>query len=216
MMAPPLSLYRSGSSYRPAFLLLVLGLVGVLGAGGCKVQDASESAPPPPVGVVDSVFPIEEELRRFREGMTATDTLFGGESSPEALLDALVRALEAADTLGIARLGMTPTEFAYLYYPYTRYTSPPYELSPGLVWFQLQNRSSRGLNRLIQRYEGETLLRPTLSCPDEGEALGSGWIWDGCTVVGTLPSGESVEERLFGSVLRVGNRHKFVSFANEF
>jgi hypothetical protein len=191
-------------------------MLGVLGAGGCEANQASESAPLPPVGVVDSIFPIEEELRRFREGMTPTDTLAGGESSPEALLDALVRGLEAADTLGLARLGMTPTEFAYLYYPHTRYTSPPYELSPALVWFQLQNRSSRGLNRLLQRYEGEALLHPTLSCPDPGEPWGAGWIWDGCTVVGTLPNGESVEERLFGSVLRVGDRHKFVSFANEF
>jgi hypothetical protein len=83
------------------------------------------------------------------------------------------------------------------------------------VWFQLQNRSSRGLSRLLQRYAGQPLFDTGFRCPDEGEAFGSGWIWHGCMVLGEIPSGERVEERLFGSILTLGGQAKFVSFTNE-
>jgi len=164
---------------------------------------------------VDSIFPIEEEIRRFREGMTPVSAFTGGETSKEALVDALLRRLEAADTTGVAELAMTRTEFAFLYYPHTMYTRPPYELSPALVWFQQQNRSSRGLSRLLQAYAGKTLHDTGFRCPDEGEAFGEGRIWHGCTVLGVVPTGESVEERLFGSILELDGRYKLVSFSNE-
>jgi hypothetical protein len=34
-------------------------------------------------------------------------------------------------------------------------------------------------------------------------------------VLGEIPSGERVEERLFGSILTLGGQAKFVSFTNE-
>ncbi|CAN5768166.1 hypothetical protein BH23GEM11_BH23GEM11_05600 [soil metagenome] len=164
---------------------------------------------------VDSIFPAEEEIRRFRVGMSPVSALAGGENSKEALVDALLRRLEAADTTGVSELAMTRTEFAYLYYPYTMYTHPPYELSPALVWFQLQNRSSRGLGRLLRDYAGKPLYDTGLKCPDEGEPFGAGRIWNGCAVLGVVPTGESVEEQLFGSILELDGRFKLVSFTNE-
>jgi len=192
-------------------LALAAGLSLLAACGG---DDATAEPVRTPVHV-DSIFPIEEEIRRFREGMTPVAGLTGGLDSPAALVDALLRRLEAADTLGVTELALTRTEFAYLYYPYTIYTSPPYQLSPALVWFQQQNRSSRGLTRLLRTYAGKPLHDTGLSCPDEGEAFGNGHIWHGCTVLGELPTGEAVEERLFGSILAVDGRHKFVSFSNE-
>jgi len=180
------------------------------------MSDAERALEDDGVTVVDSIFPIEEELRRFRIGLSPTDTLQGGAPTPEALVDTFLRAVEAADTLAVASLALNRAEFAWLYYPYTQYTMPPYELSPALVWFQLQNRSSRGLTRLLQRYAGETLYDTGLHCPDGGEAWGDGWIWHNCTVRGRIPSGDDVEERLFGSILALGGRAKFVSFNNEF
>jgi len=46
-------------------------------------------------------------------------------------------------------------------------------------------------------------------------AFGSGWIRHGCTVLGELPTGERVEERLFGSVFEIDGVRKFVSYSNE-
>jgi hypothetical protein len=200
---------------RPLTLLAPLALAAGLSLlSACGGDDATAEPAHTPVHV-DSIFPIEEEIRRFREGMTPVSSLSGGMDSPEALVDALLRRLEAADTLGVAELALTRTEFAYLYYPFTMYTAPPYELSPALVWFQQQNRSSQGLGRLLRTYAGKPLFDTGLACPDQGEAFGDGHIWHGCTVLGELPTGEKVEERLFGSILEVGGRHKIVSFSNE-
>jgi hypothetical protein len=58
--------------------------------------------------VVDSIFPIEEELRRFRVGLTPTDRLEGGATSPEALVDTFLRAIEAGDTLTVAEARAQP------------------------------------------------------------------------------------------------------------
>lgn len=210
------------SAYRlrvllPALLAGSLAACGTDEGAGDSTQDAGALASAEahtPIHV-DSVFPIEEEIRRFRIGMSPVTELSGGVDSKEALVDALLRRLEAADTTGVAELAMTRTEFAWLYYPHTMYTRPPYELSPALVWFQLQNQSSRGMGRLLFTYAGKELHDTGFRCPDAGEPFGEGHIWNGCTVLGVVPTGESVEERLFGSILEVGGRFKFVGFANE-
>lgn len=195
--------------------MIALAIFGGFGAA------CSNAEPPPPEAesrpnVVDSIFPIEEEIRRFREGMVEPTALAGGAESREILVTRFLRALEEADTETLASLGMNPAEFAWFYYPYTMYTTPPYELPPGLVWFQLQNQSSRGLTRALDRYAERALFDTGHTCPDDGRAWGAGWIFDGCLVVGKLPDGTIVEERLFGSILRVEGRYAFVSFANEF
>jgi hypothetical protein len=193
-----------------AFLVLM-----ATACGGDPTPDAHTLPEPAVATVVDSIFPVEEELRRFRVGLTPTDTLQGGAADPAGLVNVFLRAIEAADTLTLAGLALNRSEFAWLYYPYTQYTEPPYQLSPALVWFQLQNRSSRGLSRLLQRYAGQPLFDTGFTCPDDGEAFGEGWIWHGCTVLGQIPSGEEVEERLFASILSLHGRAKFVSFSNE-
>lgn len=203
------------TTLRPLTLLAPFALAAGLSLlAACGGDDEAAEPARTPVHV-DSIFPIEEEIRRFREGMTPVSSLTGGMDSPEALVDTLLRRLEAADTMGVAELALSRTEFAYLYYPFTMYTAPPYELSPALVWFQQQNRSSQGLGQLLRSYAGKPLYDSGFACPDEGEAFGDGHIWHGCSVLGELPTGEKVEERIFGSILEVGGRYKFVSFSNE-
>lgn len=130
-------------------------------------------------------------------------------------MEAFLRAVERADTAAVAALAITREEFAWLYFPYTMYAAPPYELAPGIVWMQLEHASSTGLAKTLGAHGGKTLHDTGLQCPDEGSVAGDGRIWDGCVVLGELPSGERVEEQLFGSILEVGRRYKFVSFANE-
>jgi len=199
-------------------LVLLPGLLLTLALAACDqgmADGVGSSEARPYDGVIDSIFPIEEEIRRFREGMAEVSELRSGHSSREALVDGFLAALTAADTVGVLGLALTREEFAWLYYPHTMYTSPPYELSPALVWFQQQNRSSVGLQRLLRRYAGQPLHTTGFNCPDEGEAFGEGRIWHGCRVTGQLPTGESVSEQLFGSILEVGGRYKFVSWSNE-
>lgn len=195
--------------------------VALLPVAACEPRPAAAPAdhpePPadPPATVVDSIFPVEEEIRRFQAELPEEVTeLRGGETSRDALVARFVTALEAADTLGLASLAMTPGEFGYLYYPTSRYTRPPYRLSPGLVWFQNQNQSSRGLTRLLRRYAGHPMGYISFHCPDEGEAEGENHLWHYCTVR-HLYQGDTVNVRLFGSIWERDGRYKLVGFANE-
>lgn len=193
---------------------LFLGLA-LLGAACTPDDPRATDLEPEGTVVVDSVFPMDEELRRFRMGMDSIDAFRGGVNSRDELVETFVDALSRADTLALAGLAMTPTEFAWLYFPNSMYTEPPYQLPPGMVWFQLQNRSSRGLNRALSRLGGQTLYYTGYQCPDEGQAYGEGWIWHGCTLLGQLPTGEDVEQQLFGSILEWRGRYRLVSFSNE-
>ncbi len=219
----PLDTRPVAASLRPAILrwagFLPVGLLIAAALGGCEIPGAGESEAAElsraPIHV-DSVFPPEEELRRFREDTEEVQELAGGAGSRESLVESLIDALERADTAAVLSLALTRDEFAWLYYPHTMYTSRPYQLSPALVWYHQQNRSSRGLTRLLSRYLGEELHYSETRCPDDGEGFGEGWIWHECTVLGELPTGEQVEERLFGSILEWNGRYKLVSFSNEF
>lgn len=220
-----------GRRARSSGLRLALGLLllPVWFAGACTPADAGDPPDPEELRLqeirertavhvpvhVDSIHAPDEEIRRFREGLVEPNGLRGGAETRDTLVEKLIRALEAADTARVASLAMDRAEFAWFYYPHSIYTAPPYALPPGLVWYQMENRSSRGLTRLQGQYAGETLYYAGYTCPDEGEEWGEGWIWHGCIVLGELPTGESVEERLFGSILELDRQFKLVSFSNE-
>ncbi|MEX1257541.1 MAG: hypothetical protein WEG36_07990 [Gemmatimonadota bacterium] len=212
-------------SFKPSVIVMT-GLVACVTVA-CDVPEAGsatstdlrpwweqEGLPPP--SHVDSLFSIEEELRRFRMGLGEVAELAGGAPSRDGLVDTFIEALESANAFRLAGLVMTRAEFAWVYYPHSWNTQPPYDLPPDLLWSHQQNYSSRGLSRLLQRYGGRTLHSTGHRCPDEdGEPLGPGRIWTGCTVIGKLPTGEEVEERLFGGIVEFGGRFKLLSFANQ-
>lgn len=209
---------NGGALLRGSAPLLVPALLAL---GGCSEVESSGAEPRDLAAyaaagnVIDSTFTMEEEIRRFRDGMEEVTELAGGASSKEELVDALLRAIEREDQAAIAPLALTREEFAWLYFPYSINASPPYELAPGIVWMQIEHASSVGLGKALAVHGGKELHDTGLRCPDEATAAGEGRIWDGCLVAGVLPTGEEVEERLFGSILEVGGRYKFVSFAND-
>src|SRR5690606_37815701 len=113
---------------------------------------------------------------------TEVTRLSGGAPDRDALVERFVRALEAADTTDLTRIAMTRGEFAYLYYPSSRYTARPYQLRPALVWYQNQNVGGRGLTRLLRRYAGEDMHFVSYDCPEEPEIAGENRFWHRCRV----------------------------------
>jgi hypothetical protein len=138
-----------------------------------------------------------------------------GESSRDALVRRFVRALEMSDTAALLALHLTRAEFAYLYYPFTQYTRPPYELSPALLWFLIEQNSEKGLVRLLRRYGGRPLGYVGYRCEQEPQREGANRLWNACRIKRKVESGELVEERLFGSIIERDGRYKFVSYAND-
>jgi hypothetical protein len=188
----------------PAALLL-----GVM-VGGCERTEARAQ----PRGVVDSLVPIEEALRRFRRDLPRPEELGDAAGSREELVRALVRSLEARDTARLRALALQVDEFAWLYYPTTRFSKPPYELPPELMWFQIQGQSAQGASRLLAQRAGMPLRYLGHAC-DSVRTEGENHLYGHCAVRHVTAAGDTVAERLFGLILERGGRFKYVTYANE-
>jgi hypothetical protein len=201
--------------------------------GACETSDARAAADDPGVAPaleardpeasrtrpsvhIDSIFPIDEEIRRFRATIDTQPVELGGgaAASVNELVAWFRAALERSDTAGLRSLVIDRAEFAYLYYPHTAYTREPYELAPGLVWFQMQQNGEKGILRALRLYGGTTGILGEHACEPEPVAEGPNRLWQECTVA--VRSGDDIDsKRVFGSVLERDGRFKFVSYAND-
>ncbi len=165
--------------------------------------------------VVDSVLPIPEELARFRSSLDEEPTaLRGGAASLEALVTRFVAALAARDSLALREMLLSRSEFALLYYPHTRFTAKPYELSPQLLWFQMQNGTGRGAARALRRFGGTPVQLAGYQCEPLPDVEGPNLLWRGCVVRIAPAVGDTITTRLFGSILEREGHFKFVSYSN--
>ncbi len=190
-------------------LVAALGLGAACGDGG-----ASGARPAAAATVTDSALPIEEALRRFRAGSTEPTGLLGGAPDRETLVRRFVAALEIRDTAALRGLVLGKDEFAWLYYPSTPMSRPPYELPPDLMWFQLQGQSERGAALLLGERAGAPLGYLTHTCGSE-RSEGGNRIFGHCVLRRATPVGDTLDERLFGLILERGGVFKFVSYANK-
>lgn len=199
-------------------LIVLLACGPGLAGCGAGADAAGEAAPPAteeaPVHV-DSILPIDEEIRRFRARVgRSVEALDGSEPSRDALIARFVAALEAADTATLARLTLDPAEFIDLYYPHTMYTSKPYELSPSVVWILVSGNSEKGLVRLLRRFAGAPLGYRGHTCEETPKSEGPNRLHEGC-IIDFAASGRSEPLRMFGSILERDGRFAFVSYAND-
>jgi hypothetical protein len=197
----------SPAGYGFVAVTLVLAWLGVL------LTTEPSATPAASPGVVDSVFPIEEEIRRFRVGLPEVTELSEGAESIDELVGRFVKAVEHADTAALVPLLLTRAEFGWLYYPHTMYTAAPYKLSPALLWFQMQNLTDSGLARLFERARQGGLHVSGHRCEENPEKEGPNRVWSECRVIVHPPGAEPSEMQLFGSILERGGVYKFVTYA---
>jgi hypothetical protein len=178
-------------------------------------QDSIDRAQPG--YIVDSILPIEEELRRFRADLKDVPTrLTGGAPTRDELVARFVRAIETSDTAALRGMAMTRAEFAYLYYPSSPYAKPPYRQPPWLTWMMLERASSAGLTRLLRRLGGQRLRYVDYACPAPAERRAVNVLWSKCVLRLTGPDGDTVRGQLFGAIIDRAGRWKFMSYANDF
>ncbi|MHB1311836.1 MAG: hypothetical protein ACYC3L_07440 [Gemmatimonadaceae bacterium] len=166
--------------------------------------------------VVDSILPIEEEVRRFRAavGGHAVSALADAAPSRDALVARFAAAVSARDSVALRALAVSPREFIDLVYPSSPNTKPPYVQAPGLLWSQIQLHSRSGFVRLLERLGGKPLHVQDLSCPATPERQGENLLHANCTVRFATGDAPLRDGRLFGTILERHGRFKFVSFAN--
>lgn len=198
-----------------------LSLALILATLGCRSPEvATYDAERPwrqPGDVIDSILPMEEHERRFRAGMTEVTALSGGDTSRDALALQFMQALERGDSVALYGLLIDRAEFAWLVYPNHLYRRSPYELDPGTLWMQLQQGSSKGLARALERHGGQSLRLQGMTCQRDTLQLVSGSMamWGDCQL--KYAAGDStLTRRLFGSMVELDGVVKFLSYSNDF
>ena len=177
------------------------------GRGGGAADPGGAAA-----AIVDSVVPVEEALDRFRVDLSAVQGFEGGYDSPEALVREVLDRLAAEDTIAFEPLAVNRAEFAWLVYPESPMSRPPYELPPALTWFRLQQENRIGVLRMLRDLGGREFESFALRCPRAAVMEGENRLLSGCTV----RAGEGEERRLFGTLVERDGRWKVLSFANDF
>ena len=168
--------------------------------------------------VIDSILPVEEELRRFRlaiGGDEATE-LRNASPSREALVRRFMKDLSSRDSLDLRAATISPREFADLLYPTSPNSRPPYRLSPAFVWMRLAGQSHSGLTRVLQRRGGQRFGYAGHACQSNPEIQGKNRLWTGCLVTLVGGSADTTRQRLFGTIVERDGRFKFVSLVNQF
>ena len=168
--------------------------------------------------VVDSIFPVEEELRRFRAqlGGDSATKLSGASASREELVRRFVRALAANDTNDLKAMAFHGREFADLYYPESPYARPPYHQPPALAWSMIQNPSTSGLTKLIHNLGGKPMTYVGHKCDPKVLHEGRNTRYAGCLITVVEGKGPPVNRRYFGSIVERDGKYKFLSYTNQF
>lgn len=197
-------------------------MLTLLASSGCRAGEASlpptdrHPAASPAVRVVDSVVPMDVALSRFREGLPRPDGLRAPVASREALVKAVVAGLAADQPQALADMALDRAEFGFLYYPTARTAQPPYELPPGLAWFQLQEKNRRGVSRALRELGGHRLRYRGHRCDPSPTIEGANRIWTGCRVTLVRDGERPVTLRLFGAIVERGGRFEILSYENDF
>jgi hypothetical protein len=199
---------------------LLLGLLLVACADSGKQAEAPFDAERPwrqPGDAIDSVFPMEVMLARFRESLPEATQLTGRAGDRETLVRTFIDAVAAGDSTTLTGLLVNRSEYAWLIYPEHLYAKPPYDLDPAIHWLQVQASSSKGLARVLERYGKRPLEFRSLACDVDTLQFTAGVTkaWAPCTV--TFRGNDStLTRRLFGTIVERDGVAKFLGYANEF
>ena len=172
---------------------------------------APAASPLQPTGAWTDAAARRRELAAFRAGLARPATLAGGAPDADALVAAWARAVEARDTAAFAPMLLSRAEFAWLYYETHPLARPPYDLSPGEMWFQQAGNSTKGLREVLEKRGGRPLGVAGFRC-DPPVAYGENRFHGNCVVRRRVGDGIR-EERLFGALLEHLGRWKFVSYS---
>ena len=198
-----------------------LGVLVLIACTGCGVGDRqlarADTAPAwrQAGDVVDSILPMEEYERRFRQHLTEVDTLAGGATSRDALASQVMDAIAARDSAALATLLISPAEFSWLVFPHHVYREEPYALDPAIFWAQMQLATEKGRRRLFNRYGGRHPSRVAVSCGRDTAAARDGLIlWAPCSVQVTW-AGVAERGKYFGSIVEHSGRYKLLSLETD-
>jgi hypothetical protein len=185
-------------------------------AGGCTEapRDPVERTPTQPSGEGGSPYSLDSALTLFRQGIPPLDTLENASSSIDDLVSRFAGIVEKRDTAALREIVMSRREYAWLYYPTSRWTKAPTKQEPGLNWFLHIQNSQKGATRLLREHGGRPLRITRNECLGPARIEGSNTIWGDCRQT-IVTNGDSVVTRLFGGVIERAGRYKIFAYSND-
>ena len=188
----------------------------MLALAGCVDAPRADARPAvtQPAGEGGSPYSLDSALTLFRQGIPPLDTLEHASPSLEQLVSRFAAVVEKRDTTGLREIVMSRREYAWLYYPTSRYTRAPTKQEPGLNWFLHTQVSQKGATRLLADYGGRHLRIARNECRGAARVEGGNRIWGDCRQ--TIVTGsDSTIIRLFGGVIERDGRYKIFSYSND-
>ena len=203
---------------RAVLLLTSLSLMACASDGSSRNTEAEQQAAHvqrvvASGGVVDSIIPVQEALRRFREAVPRVDSLDQASPSAEALVERLAAALTTSDTAELNAMVLDRAEFAWLFYESSPLSRPPYEAPPALLWGQIRTSSDDGARTLLARLGGKPTRVTRLQC-GEVQVDGENRLHGRCTAQFATAGALALSGNLFGTIVERHGRFKFVGLGN--
>jgi hypothetical protein len=178
--------------------------VAVLTACGGPAGDDAEGSPafPPDPGRGYVIEPLPAEKLR----------LGGAAGSLDELLRTVERGLAGSDTSRLDALMIDEREYREILFPAFPASHPPVNADFETVWILQYPDSYRGLRRLLERYGGRE-IRVTAIRFDEPDQDFVNFVLHETSRVDVTVDGEPRSNvRLFGSVVRVGDQWKVLTY----
>ena len=130
-----------------------------------------------------------------------------------SLIEAFARTVATSDTTRLRTMVMTRQEFAWLYYPTSRYTRAPTLQEPALAWFLHVQQSQKGATRLLNRFGGQPMrvLSNTCAAP---VTEGLNRVWHDC-MQRVISGTDTLQLRLVGGIYERDGAFKILTYAND-
>lgn len=167
-------------------------------------------------GAAPDTASLETTLARFQATLSTHPTaLEGGTDSRDDLGRALVTALAASDTAALRHLAVSRAEFAHLIYPESPLVRAPYRQPIDVAWLLHSAPHAKGFTRLLRRLGGRPLRYRSMGCGAMPTRQGGNRYWTGCRIT-LFIAADSLEARLFTSIVERAGRFKIMSYDNDF
>src|SRR5688572_28942219 len=157
----------------------VIGCAMLALAAGCSDAPRQDDRPAvtQPAGEGGSPYSLDSALTLFRQGIPPLDTLEHASASIEQLVSRLATIVEKRDTAALREIVMSRGEYAWLYYPTSRWTKAPTKQEPALNWFPHTQGSQKGATRLLADYGGRQMRIARNDCVGAARVEGNNRIW---------------------------------------
>jgi len=168
--------------------------------------------------VVDSILRPDEDLRLFRAAVQgdSAKAFTGGSESRSSLVRRFVQAVAASDTSDLRAMVVHAREFSDIYYAQSPYSHAPYQQPVSFAWRMLQDPSTAGLGKLLNRLGGTRLRFVSERCDPKVLHEGAVTRFAGCLVEVVDSQGKRETKRYYGSIVEYKGQFKFLSYTNDF